>query len=167
MKLHTKIALGLISAMFAANVATAAERSGKMHRYNQEMYCNSMGIVPGDMKKDPVARSHKHLSELKAKLNLTKDQEPAWQTFSDQVNEQARSMAAMHDKFKDKTAMPRTAPEHMAWMVDMMKDRAQDMARMADAVKTFYATLTPGQQAAFDKLHMGRMNRMGRMGTMQ
>lgn len=162
MKLHTKIALGLISALFAASIATAADRGTKMHRYNQEMYCNGMGIVPGDMWTDPVARSDKHLSEMKAKLNLTKDQEPAWKTFSDQVNDQAKSMKSVHDKFRaDTQTTLKTAPERMARMADMMKDRAQDMARMADVVKTFYATLTPEQQATFDKIHMNRMWRKG------
>ena len=167
MKLHTKFTLGLISALFAVSVATAAERDARMHRYNYEMGCNSMGMAPGDMGQDPVLRAQKHLSEMKAKLHLTKDQEPAWQTFSDQVNDKAKNMAAMHDKFKDKASMPKTAPERMATMADMMKDRAQDMAKMADAVKTFYATLTPEQQAAFDKLHMSQMNRMWRKGNMK
>ncbi len=34
------------------------------------------------------------------------------------------------------------------------------MAKMADNVKMFYATLTPEQQAAFDKMHMSHMGYM-------
>jgi Spy/CpxP family protein refolding chaperone len=37
------------------------------------------------------------------------------------------------------------------------------MAKMADAVKTFYATLTPEQQTAFDKIHKSHMSHMGHM----
>lgn len=161
MKLHTKLALGLISSLFVANLATAAEPGTKMSRHNLGMDCNNMSYMPGDMRTDPIARAQKNLSELKAKLNLTNDQQPAWQTFSDQVNDQAKNMAEMRNKMKDKMqTMPKTAPEQMANMAEMMKDRAQGIAKMADAVKTFYATLTPEQQTAFDKVHMNRMNRM-------
>ncbi len=37
---------------------------------------------------------------------------------------------------------------------------AQNMAKMADAVKTFYATLTAEQKATFDKMQMNHMGRM-------
>lgn len=171
MKLHTKLALGLISSLFVANLATAAEPGTKMSRHNLGMDCNNMSYMPGDMsympgdmRTDPIARAQKNLSELKAKLNLTNDQQPAWQTFSDQVNDQAKNMTEMRNKMKDKMqTMPKTAPEQMANMAEMMKDRAQGIAKMADAVKTFYATLTPEQQIAFDKVHMSRMGRTGRM----
>jgi len=45
------------------------------------------------------------------------------------------------------------------------------MDKMADAVKAFYATLSPEQQTTFDKVHMshmgmgmGHMNRKGHRG---
>lgn len=164
MKLRTKLALGLISSVFAIGVATAANHDGKMGGQKHEMDGDSMGMMEGHMMMDPVATAHKHLSELKAKLNHTKEQEPAWQVFSDQVNAQAKNMASMHDKMKGNMQnMPMTAPERMAMMADMMKDRAQNMATMADAVKTFYATLTPEQKSAFDKMHMSQMKSMDHM----
>jgi len=162
--------LGLISALFAASVATAAETGTKMGQHHHGMYCNGMGMMSGNMGKDPVASAQKHLDELKAKLKLTSDQQAAWQTFSDQVNEQAKNRAAMRDKMMDKTqAMPKTAPEQMAMMADRMKDQARHMDKMADAVKAFYATLSPEQQTTFDKVHMshmgmGHMNRKGHRG---
>jgi len=157
MKLHTKLTLGLISSLFAVSLATAADHDAKMSRHHHGSDCNSMGMMSGDMGKDPVARVHQHLGELKAKLKLTQDQQPAWQTFSDQANDQAKHMMSMQGQMKDKA---QTMPERMAQMADMMKDRAQNMSKMADNVKTFYATLTPEQQAAFDKMHMGHMGHM-------
>jgi len=155
MKLHAKLMLGLISSLFAASIATAAGHGTKMSPHHHGMDCNSMSMMSGDMSMDPVARTQKHLSELNAKLNLTKEQQPAWQTFSDQVNDQAKNMASMRDKMKaDAQSMPKSAPEHMARMADMMKDRAQNMATMADAVKTFYATLSP-EQVAFGYAAVG------------
>lgn len=161
MKLHTiPTKLALISILFAASLATAADQGTNMHRAH-DMGCNSMGMMSGDTKMDPVARAQKHLGELKTKLNLTTDQQPAWQAFSDQVNDQAKNMASMRDKMKDNAKpMAKTAPEDMARMADMMKDRAQQMAKMADAVKTFYATLSPEQQTAFDKIHTSHMKPM-------
>lgn len=161
MKLHTKLTLGLVSSLFAVSLATAATSGAKMGPYHAGMDCNGMGMMSGDMKRDPVARAQKHLSELNAKLNLTADQQPAWKTFSEQVTDQAKNMAAMRDQMKDNAqSMPKkTAPERMAKMADWMKDRAQNMAKMVDAVKTFYATLTAEQQATFDKMQMSQMAR--------
>lgn len=161
MKLHTKLTLGLVSSLFAVSLATAAASGTKMGPYHSGMGCDGMGMMSGDMRRDPVARAQKHLNELKAKLNLTADQQPAWKTFSEQVNDQAKSMVAMRDQMKDNAqSMPKkTAPERMAKMADLMKDRAQNMAKMADAVKTFYATLTAEQQATFDKMQMSQMGR--------
>jgi periplasmic protein CpxP/Spy len=161
MKLHTKLTLGLVSSLFAASLATAATSGTKMGPYHAGMGCDGMGMMSGDMKRDPVARAQKHLSELNAKLNLTADQQPAWKTFSEQVNDQAKNMVAMRDQMKGNfQSMPKkTAPERMAKMADLMNDRAQNMARMADAVKTFYATLTAEQQATFDKMQMSQMGR--------
>ena len=69
---------------------------------------------------------------------------------------------------KDNTqAMPKTTPEHMAMMAEKMKEHAENMAKMADAAKTFYAALTPEQQAIFDKIHRTHMNHMGHMGGMK
>lgn len=161
MKLRTKLAFGLISTVFAIGVATAASHDGKMHKESHEMGCDGMGMMQGHMMKDPIAMAHKHLAELKAKLKLTKDQEPAWQAFSDKVNAQAKSMASMHDKMKGNMQdMPKTMPDRMAMMADMMKERAQNMAAMADAVKAFYSELKPEQKEVFDKMHMNHMQSM-------
>jgi len=161
MKLHTKLALGVISTLCAVGIAAAAGYDAKMSQHTHSKRCNSMNPLSGEMGMDSAARATKHLRELKARLNLTNDQQPAWQTFSDQVNDQAKSMASMQDKMRGKVQnVPMSTPEQMAKMAEMMKDRAQDMAKMADIVKTFYATLTPEQQAAFDKMHMSHMGSM-------
>lgn len=161
MKLHTKLTLGLVSSLFAVSLATAATSGAKMGPYHAGMDCNGMGMMSGDMRMDPVARAQKHLSELNAKLNLTANQQPAWKTFSEQVNDQAKNMVAMRGQMEDNDqSMPKkTAPQRMAKMTDLMKDQAQNMARMADVVKTFYATLTAEQRATFDKMQMSQMGR--------
>lgn len=160
MKLRTTLMLTLISSALTLGGATAAGHDGKIGGEEHKMSCGGMGMMHGGMM-DSVARAEKHLSELKAKLKLTKDQEPAWQTFSDQVKDQAKLMAAMIDKKKEGMQdMPMSAPDRMEMMASMMKDRAQNMSTMADNVKTFYATLTPEQKIAFDKVHMNHMKHM-------
>lgn len=163
MKLRTTLMLTLISSALTLGVATSAEHGGKMGMEKHKMGCGSMSMMQGGMM-DSVARAEKHLSELKAELKLTNDQEPAWQTFSDQVKDQAKSMAFMHDKKKEEMKdMSKSAPDMMAMMASMMKEHAQNMSTMADNVKTFYATLTPEQKTAFDKVHMRHMKGMKRM----
>ena len=160
MKLRTTLMLTLISSALTLGGATAAEHVGKMGGEKHEMDSGCMGMMQGGMM-DPVARAEKNLSELKGKLKLTKDQEPAWKTFSDQVKDQAKSMAAMMDKNKEGMQdMTKPAPDRMAMMASMMKDRAQTMSTMADNLKTFYATLTPEQKVTFDKVHMEHMKGM-------
>lgn len=164
MKLHTKLTLGLLSSVFAANLALAADSGAKMSMNNPGMDCNGMSMMPGDMGTNPVARAQKHLSELEATLKLTRNQQPAWDTFSAQVNNQAKNMAAMQDTKKDMAqTLPKSAPEHMAMMAEMMKTHAENMSRMAAAAKTFYDQLTTDQQKAFDKLHTEHMSHMAHM----
>lgn len=168
MKVHTQIMLGLLSSVFAVSVATAADVDSKMKGHKHGADCEGMSMMQGDMKMDHVAGAQKHLSELKGKLNLTKAQEPAWNTFSEQVLAQAKNMGSMPDGMKkDMQTMPQTAPERMAMMANAMKDRAQSMSTMADNVKTFYNTLTPEQKMAFDKMHNNEMAHMKNMGHMQ
>lgn len=169
MKLQTKVVLGLCATLLAVNVASAGDLYAKKSQHTHSKGCDSMNMLPSEMGVDVVARATKHLSELKAKLNLSQEQQPAWQKFSEQINEQARSMAAMQNKMNDKAKnipmpLPMSVPEQMVKMAETMKDRAQDMAKMADTVKYFYAVLSPQQQAIFDKMHMNQMSAMNRKG---
>lgn len=163
MKLPTKLTIGLISTVFAANLALAADSDAKMDMKSHDMHCKNMSMMPGDMDTNPVEHAKKHLAELETQLKLTPEQQPAWTTFSTQVNEQATNMAAMQDKKKDMTnTMAMSAPEHMAKMAEMTKMRAEKMAKMADVVKTFYGELSSDQKMTFDKLHNEHMSHMSR-----
>lgn len=157
--------LGVTSSILALNIATASD--GMAGDSKHDLDCQSKGMVKSHMEADPVARAKEHLSELKAKLNLTKEQEPALQTFSDQLNEQAKNTLSMHGmkdmkdmKDKSKGDMPKTAPERVAMMAEAMKTKAQNMAAMAESVKTFYGALNTQQQATFDKIQMSHMSSM-------
>jgi Spy/CpxP family protein refolding chaperone len=142
--------LGLIAATALFWGAAASAEPGKgcdeagaaMHRH--------MG--QGHM--DPAAGPEQHLAHFKDELKLTPQQEPLWQAFADKVKETAGSgMKAMHDL--DAT-LP--APERMARMNAMMKERLAAMESSTDAFKRLYDALTPEQKKTADNhaAHMGK-----------
>ena len=84
---------------------------------------------------------------FKQKLQLTPAQEPAWETFMQSMRPNAEARQARLDmQGMDKL----TTPERIDRMRAMRAQRAAEMDRRGDAVKTFYATLTPAQQKTFD-----------------
>lgn len=147
----------IFSSLLGAGAIAATDTHAKHER------CEGMEHHGGKMGMGGMAMGdpQKHLAELHAKLKLSKDQEPAWQTFSDQVTAQAKKMGEMHEhKGADREKMGKTTPERMDMMAGMMQERAQTMRSMADALKTFYATLTPEQKATLDAMHKEHMGHM-------
>lgn len=109
--------------------------------------------MPGAM--DPARR----LDQLKGELKITAQQEPVWQAFADQTKgSMGKGMAAMRDnKLADEKL---SAPERMAKMQTLMKERVAAMESANDAFKRLYAALSPEQQAAADA-HFSRMGQHG------
>ena len=161
MKIQTKLTLGLISSLLVASLASATDDTHKMSKNTSETHANCMEKMSGDMKKNPVATATKNLSELQAQLGLSQAQQPAWETFSKQVKEQAEKMATMQGEMKSGSeSTPQAAPVHMAKMAEMIEGKAKSVAAISDALKVFYATLSPDQQKTFDKVHMSHMEQM-------
>ncbi|MES2184363.1 MAG: Spy/CpxP family protein refolding chaperone [Pseudomonadota bacterium] len=116
----------------------------------------------GERRFDPARmqqRIDRHFAELKTKLQITPQQEGAWSAFvagtRPQMGERPRFDRAEFDKL--------TTPQRIDRMREMHDRRAAEMNKRADAVKTFYAALTPPQQKAFDLLsqHFGHGGRHG------
>lgn len=158
MKIYLQFAMGIaISALVMSGSIAATHDSTMRHHEND----GCMNMMQSQMKGDPVERAQKHLSELKGKLKLTSEQQPAWQAFSEQVNAQAQNMASKQNNMKSaKSDRSMTTPDRIAMMAEMMKARAQAMGAMADAVKKFYDVLTAEQKATFDRTHQAHMNSM-------
>lgn len=82
-------------------------------------------------------------------LRIRPDQEQAWQNFqrastpSDRDEEQRR---AAYDRMGSMRA-----PQRMDLSIQMMRSDLQEMERRGDALKAFYGTLSPDQQAIFDR----------------
>ena len=105
----------------------------------------------GQSKKwDPAKREEmhkKHQEELHAKLNLTPEQEPAWQTFISKT----KMNHPGHNKGDWEAMKTMTAPERMEKMLNQMKTREAQMQDHLNALKEFYGQLNAEQKSTFDK----------------
>lgn len=127
-----------------------------------QMGMGGMGGKPGMMKSgmkfDPAARAEQHLTWLKSELKPTAQQEPLWNAFADKAKAEAgKGMQAMRDKAQDDKL---TAPERMAQMNSVMKERLTAHEAVTDSFKRLYESLTPEQKKTADQ-HMSRMGSMG------
>ncbi|HLI65265.1 MAG TPA: Spy/CpxP family protein refolding chaperone [Caulobacteraceae bacterium] len=100
------------------------------------------------------ARMHERMQEeaqrLHALLNLRPDQEAAFQAF------QAAMAPQPHERgeHRDHAQGQLTTPERLDRMADRMAKHEADFRRKAEAIRAFYAVLSPEQQRAFDALPM-------------
>ena len=89
----------------------------------------------------------KRMEAFKQKLQLTPAQEPAWTSFVQSMQPGPRANHARLDmQGMDKL----TTPERIDRMRAMHAQRGAEMERRGEAVKAFYAQLTPAQQKTFD-----------------
>lgn len=84
---------------------------------------------------------------LKARLNITPAQEPAWNAFTASMQPPAvRPQRPSREEFAKLTT-----PQRIDRMQAMKTERDARMAQRANATKTFYAALSPEQQKVFDE----------------
>ena len=89
----------------------------------------------------------KRLEDFRQKLQLTPAQEPAWNGFVQSMQPNAEQRHARLDwQGMDKL----TTPERIDRMRAMHAQHGAEMERRGEAVKAFYAQLTPAQQKTFD-----------------
>jgi Spy/CpxP family protein refolding chaperone len=103
-----------------------------------------------------------HLSGLKAQLQITAAQEPAWQAFTAAAKQQVAGMQAMFAQVQRQDAG--TAPERLALQSTLMQQRGAAMATMSNALNALYAVLTPEQRAIVDQQHAMMGSRGMRLG---
>lgn len=107
------------------------------------------GMIMHHAQHDPA----KMAERLRAALQLTPAQEPALQAFiaaMQPTGEMRDHMQGMHDEMKKLTTLQR-----LDRMQALMAQHQAEFARHADAIRRFYAALTPAQQKAFDAMHEG------------
>ena len=104
------------------------------------------------------ARHAQRQADLKAQLQLTPAQEPAWTAYTTALQPGERT-ARLHRQ--DMAQL--TTPERIDRMRALRAQHAAEADRRGEATKTFYAALTPEQQKTFDaKAH--RTHRGGHSG---
>jgi|SRR5579862_2429 len=99
-------------------------------------------------------RIAKRQAALHDKLALTPAQESAWATFTAKLQSAAPVRPA-------KSATPLTAPERADRMVTILQTAQQNATVRAQAVKEFYAALSPAQQKTFDSQFRGHRHHFG------
>lgn len=122
--------------------------------------CGPMGYGMKDgSKAERMQERHQARQEqLHKELKLSAAQEPAWKAYTE------KSGPPADWKFPDREAMDKlTAPERLEKMLEMSKQHQAHMAERLEAMKTFYAQLTPEQKKVFDAYHAaGRGGGKGR-----
>jgi Spy/CpxP family protein refolding chaperone len=136
----------LISTLFLTSLAAPVYADD--HASNNESGCKE------HRHSDPVANSERHLLAFKKELNITNDQEQAWNTYAEKTRSNVkdirdRTNEAMHDQ-------PQTAPERFDRHIELMRKRLANFENMDEALKQLYATLTPEQKAIADR-HFSRL----------
>ncbi len=123
------------------------------------------GMQAGMHQPDPAkmqARVAKRLAAFKVKLKVTPEQEGAWATFSAAM----KPPANMGQRPNREEWKKLTTPERIDKMRAMRGVHQAEMDQRADAVKAFYAILTPEQKKIVDShpLRQGRRGGMHGMG---
>ncbi|MBA5637354.1 Spy/CpxP family protein refolding chaperone [Duganella sp. LX20W] len=92
----------------------------------------------------------KHQAKLHDLLKLTAAQEPAWTAYQNAIKP-----AAPAEHFDRAAIAKMPAPDRLAKMIDLSKQRTLTMEGHLGALNTFYGQLTTEQKAIFDDHVMG------------
>lgn len=116
------------------------------------------GPAPADgrgwQRPDPAQMAQRRAEHLRAVLQLRPDQEPALRALIDASRPDPAKMERRRAERAEMREL--TTPQRLDRMQARMAERQAAFAKRADAVRRFYAQLSPSQQKAFDALHEGR-----------
>lgn len=119
-----------------------------------------MGMMqPRDRMGMPFDHCEGRIAYLKAELQITDAQTPAWNAFANSMRSGARTMKSAHEEMM-KSGMPTTMPARMGAAHKMMSSRLGMMDRTAPNMKALYTVLSPAQRKSFDEMMPGPMGMM-------
>lgn len=105
-------------------------------------------------------RMQARMTSIQSALNLKESQMAAWSAFEAAMKPPAK--ADKQDRKQHKEAFKAmTTPERLDWMQSMKAKRETEMGQRTEAIKAFYAQLTPEQQKSFDEAFWSRHGRGG------
>jgi hypothetical protein len=125
----------------ASAYAVTTERSGDRPR------CEARALQKGEAGRE--GRRAAHLAALKEKLKLASGQEAAWDAFAAALQSGPRHPGMDHGAMRAELEKL-TTPQRLDRLQAMAEMRRARMAERAEAIKTFYAQLSPEQQGVFD-----------------
>jgi hypothetical protein len=174
MKRMNKILLATLAAtgVAVAVTATAGPRYGGCQQGDGPMMQGD-GYGPGGGKQgrmeqgrhDP-ARHQQRMEQMRERLGITAEQEPAWQAFTTQMDAQRERMQAHHTQMRAQWDADEAVsmPERIQRRSEFMTERLAAMQEMSAALETLYAQLTPEQQELMDQAPIMRGGRHGPRG---
>lgn len=152
------VMVGLLAASAAVAASSFAMPGGSPaceSRLAQQGQCQELGRT---FHQDLRA---KRLAGLKDKLQLKPEQETAWQAFNSAMPGKGPMGRTDRQALREEFAKLST-PQRLDMMLARADERRDRMVRRAEAVKQFYAQLSPEQQKVFDA--EARPFREGRQG---
>lgn len=141
----------LAATSFASTVSDSDSKAGCETRHGQKHH--------GDHDRAKWAEERaKHLSGLKAKLDIKPEQEAAWKTFVASAHPGMQRASADRQAMRGEFQKLNT-PQRLDKMQALSDTRRARMLERAEAIKAFYAKLSPQQQAVFDAEAMPHRHR--------
>lgn len=102
-------------------------------------------------------RMQAHMNRFKEKLELSPEQEGAWNTF-----QEAMRPPAQHPKLPSREELSHlSTPERIDRMHQLREQHTSEANRRGEAAKAFYTQLNPAQRKTFDAQSLHLLERMG------
>ncbi len=95
-----------------------------------------------------MQRLEAHIADLKRRLGITPAQQPQWRAFTSIMRENAQHQEALHAG----AAAAASAPDTLRAYAAKVQGHATDLERMIPAFDALYATMSPDQRAAADRV---------------
>ncbi|MBT9551463.1 MAG: Spy/CpxP family protein refolding chaperone [Hydrogenophaga sp.] len=169
---RTLIAASLAAAFVGLSATAIAQNAGgpgmspDMHTQHMAQRATEAGKGQGDMagkmaqRMEQMQKRHaEHQAQLKTTLKITAAQEPAWNAYVASTTPTPRMGKTAGEDWSKLTT-----PQRLDKMQAHKAERDAQMTKRIDAVKTFYAALTPEQQKVFDTQGHNGFHRAGMKG---
>lgn len=138
-------------ALIAAVVAVSALSSSAVMAWGGD--CDFRGkagaerMSPEARQQNMQQRAEARLARMELALQLTPEQKPGWDKFSQAMKDRVGTMQPGGSASGDQ---PKTAVERMQRMEQRLAERSTELGKARADVEAFYATLSDAQKTVFD-----------------
>ena len=151
------VALCLLTAPLLAVADHHMDSTGQMdsdrHMEMDQHDSDSGAHQQGGRHYDPKQRAEKDMSDLKQKLKLTAEQQPAWDTYSGAVMARVEESTARMEEMQQRRRALRDmdTASRLEQMSTWLRERADRLEKMAVDTRVFEQALTAEQRTTFDQ----------------